>query len=58
MNILFLRNYPSVDGLFTLLLSLRNKFKQTDIICFYIDFGVNPFLTEIAEHLIFLHHKI
>ena len=50
MNILFVRNYPSVDGVFTLLLRLGKKFKQDGHNMFYIDFGVKTaFDTEIAE---------
>lgn len=50
MNILFVRNYPSVDGVFTLLLRLGAKFKQDGHKMFYIDFGVNTdFDTEIAK---------
>ena len=50
MNILFVRNYPSVDGVFTLLLRLGAKFKQDGHKMFYIDFGVKTdFDIEITE---------
>ena len=43
MNILSLGNFPSVDGLFTLPLSLENKLKKDGHNMFYIDFGDNTF---------------
>ncbi len=50
MNILFVRNYASVDGMFTLLLRLGKKFKQDGHNIFYIDFGVKTELdAEIVE---------
>ena len=59
MNILFVRNYPSVDGVFTLLLHLGDKFKQDGHKMFYIDFGVKTdFDIEITDTLPFLHQKI
>ena len=39
MNILFVRNYPSVDGSFTLLLRLASQFKKDGHMPYYIDFG-------------------
>ena len=39
MNILFVRNYPSVDGVFTLILRLAIKLRQDGHAPYYIDFG-------------------
>ena len=58
MNILFVRNYPTVDGVFTLLLRLGNKFKQDGHTMFYIDFGTKTeFDKDIAETFTLLTPK-
>ena len=50
MNILFVRNYPSVDGVFTLILRLALKLKQDGHMPYYIDFGgKTDFEKEIRE---------
>lgn len=49
MNILFIRNYSKVDGVFTLLLRLGKQFKLDGHNMFYIDFGIKTeFDTEIS----------
>ena len=58
MNILFVRNYPTVDGVFTLLLRLGKRFKQDGHNMFYIDFGIKTeFDKELAETFTLLTPK-
>jgi len=55
MNILFVRNYPTVDGVFTLLLRLSKQFKLDGHTPYYIDFGnKTDFDHEISETFILL----
>lgn len=55
MNILFVRNYPSVDGVFTLLLRLAHYFKKDGHTPYYIDFGgETDFKKEITETCVLL----
>ena len=56
MNILFVRNYPSVDGVFTLILRLAVKFKQDGHTPYFIDFGgKTDFEKNIRETFILLN---
>ena len=58
MNILFVRNYPSVDGVFTLILRLAVKFKQDGHTPYFIDFGgKTDFEKDIRETFILLNIK-
>lgn len=49
MNILFVRNYPSVDGSFTLLLRLAKRFKQDGHQVFFIDFRIKTVLDTLIH---------
>ena len=50
MNILFVRNYPTVDGVFTLLIRLAKHFKKDGHKVYFIDFGIqSDFQHEIIE---------
>ena len=56
MNILFVRNYPSVDGVFTLLLRLVSHFKQDGHTPYFIDFGgKTDFEKDIKENCVLLN---
>ena len=56
MNILFVRNYPSVDGVFTLILRLAIKLKQNGHTPYFIDFGgKTDFENDIKETFILLN---
>ena len=58
MNILFVRNYPSVDGVFTLILRLAIKLKQDGHTPYFIDFGIKTdFEKDIKETFILLNVK-
>ena len=49
MHILFIRNYPTVDGVFTLLLRLAKQFKKDGHTVYFIDFGVESDLKSEIE---------
>ena len=58
MNILFVRNYPSVDGVFTLILRLAKQFKQDGHTPYFINFGgKTDFEKDIKETFILLNFE-
>ena len=58
MNILFVRNYPTVDGVFTLLLRLAKHFKKDGHTVYFIDFGLqSDFQHEIISTFTLLTTK-